>query len=95
MKSITFYGYEPEYHRPTHAWNATEYAITSGKETIETTQMGLLSTKLFELSYRVFIVDSFGDSPVEICLGKNTSTTREIRLGHNLFKMWTNGEFKG
>lgn len=51
-------------------------------------QMGLFSTRLFELGYRIFI----HESPLrqyEIKLGgDNARTNREIKMGHNLFKMW-------
>jgi len=59
---------------------------------ILTTQMCFLSTDWIEMGYRIFIHDITGD--YEVKLGEdNERTHRYIRMGHNLFKMWYNGEF--
>lgn len=58
-----------------------------------TTQMSFLSTEWFEKGFRIFVHDSTGC--FEIKLGSdNERTKREIRKGHDLFKMWKNGEFE-
>lgn len=58
-----------------------------------TIQMCYLDTRWFEEGYRIFVHDSTGT--FEIALGDgNTRTTRHIRCAHNLFRLWTNGEFK-
>jgi hypothetical protein len=76
-----------------YGWVDTVRAINSCVETIHTTQMGVLSTKLFEFGYRVFI-HSYDDEAYEIKLGgDNTRTNREIRVEHNLFNLWKSGEF--
>ncbi|WP_206459393.1 hypothetical protein [Anaerovorax sp. IOR16] len=76
-----------------HGFYETEIAIIDSETQIYTTQMGLLNTRLFELGYRVFVREMNNDM-FEIKLGDNERTNREIRMGHNLFKMWCAGEFR-
>lgn len=76
-----------------YGWVDTVRAINNCIEKIHTTQMGVLSTKLFELGYRVFI-HPYDDEAYEIKLGNNNAcTNREIRMEHNLFNLWKGGEF--
>lgn len=73
-------------------WEDTESEILCDSPVIHTTQMGLLSTELFEHDYHIFIHNGFRQ--VEIKLGDNSPITkREIRMGHNLFHLWRGGEF--
>ena len=72
-----------------HGWIETRDAVLSGQNTINTTQMGFLSTSLLNCGYRVFL-----NEENEIKLGENPFTGREIKVGHDLFKLWTNGEFE-
>ena len=94
MNIITFYAYQFEHSSVLHGWVETVREINSNSPYIFTTQMGLLSTKLFELGYRIFVANSKDENPFEIRLGSNDCTDREVRMGHNLFKMWQNGEFQ-
>ena len=73
-------------------WRATEVAIQELWPVIHTTQMGLLSTRLFDLGYRIFVHPTT-HTMYEINLGENTCTDREIHSGHDLFRLWQNGEF--
>lgn len=73
-------------------WRETDKQINDGVDWIATTQMGCLSTVLFERGYRIFVHPAEGKS-YEIKLGQNTCTQKEIRLAHNLFKMWQAGAF--
>lgn len=93
MKEIHFY--ENGNDCAIHSWNTVEYLILHQEPCIRTTQMGFLSwsVTLFELGYRIFIHESYKDF-YEIKLGcDNERTNREIKKGHNIFKMWMSGEF--
>lgn len=92
-KVIHFYEYESKL-LVSHCWKTTENQLKIGKSMIHTTQMGFLHTRLFSLGYRVFIHESENQF-YEIVLGSgNERTDREIKAGHNLFKMWQAGEFR-
>ena len=88
VKAIHFYEYEANnFPIVFHSWSLTMEQIQCQKSIIQTTQMGLLSTRLFELGYRIFIHEAPREQ-YEIKLGdKNERTNREIKMGHNLFKM--------
>lgn len=75
-----------------YGWVDTIRAINSNIEQIHTTQMGVLTTKLFEFGYRIF-VHPYDDEHYEIKLGSNDCTDREIKMEHNLFNLWKAGEF--
>lgn len=56
-------------------------------------QMCFLDTAWLVYGFRIFVHDKTGQ--YEIKLGSsNERTHRDIRAAHNLFKMWSNGEFK-
>lgn len=93
-KEIHFYTfYNPEC---IHSWTGTEHAILTEQEIIKTTQMGLMSMRLIsDYGYRIFVHDDTlnFDSCYEIRVGDNERTNREIRIAHNIFRMWRAGAF--
>lgn len=100
-KQIIFVEYETDDvgvlgKQTSHSWKETEEYIRMGCPMIQTTQMGLLSTQLFEQGYRIFVAESsLPGNSYEIKLGSgNERTSREIKMSHNLFKMWQAGEFR-
>jgi len=61
-------------------------------EGVITTQMCYLDTRWFEEGFRIFVHDHTGT--FEIVLGEgNERTSRMIRPGHNLYRLWVGGEF--
>jgi len=88
---VEIHFWEDEIYNPEgciHGWVETKWALLARQPLIHTTQMGCLSTNLLEIGYRVFLGES-----KEIKLGKNDCTGRDIRTGHNLFKLWDACEF--
>lgn len=80
----------PQLH---NGWEGTLKALQEGIPIIHTLQMGILtySALIFDAGYRIFIYDKYGE--FELTLGNCARTNREIRYGHNHFKMWVSGEF--
>lgn len=77
-----------------YSWEDTQLSIDRGIPIIRTTQMGVLSTNLFDLGYRIFVHENPWSS-YEIVLGSNNErTVKEIRKAHNLFKMWRANAFR-
>ena len=96
-KIMEIHFYESEFSVPSgeechHGWVETEQAIQEQEPYIVTTQMGFLSTNLFEKGYRIF-VHPMEDRRYEIRLGRNACTDRQIVMKNNLFRLWSSGEF--
>lgn len=96
-KIMEIHFYESEFSVPSgeechHGWAETEQAIQEQEPYIVTTQMGFLSTNLFEKGYRIF-VHPMEDRRYEIRLGRNACTDRQIVMKNNLFRLWSSGEF--
>ena len=77
-----------------HEWIPLKLAIASGQEIINTTQMGMLSTELIELGYRIFVHESDVDFYEIVIGGNNERTNKDLRMAHNLFKMWRANAFR-
>lgn len=76
-----------------HSYVLTQHVIEAGVENIYTTQIVLCTTDLFKKGYRIFIHPTEGNM-FEIKLGDNSPyTDKEIRMGHNLYKMLIAGTF--
>lgn len=95
-KEIHFYEY---YKRDVdvpifNTWKSTKIQIEKNKSIINTTQMGLLHTRFFGLGYRIFVHESQDDFYEIVLGGRNERINREIKMGHNLLKMWQSGEFE-
>ena len=81
-------------------WIANDFAemkyiadhLSEVHKDVVTIQMCYLDTRWFEEGFRIFVHDHTGT--FEIVLGGgNERTTREIRYGHDLYKLWIGGEF--
>lgn len=76
-----------------HTYRLSALLIELESERIDTTQIVLCTTDLFKKGYRIFIHPVKGPM-FEIKLGDNSPyTDKEIRMGHNLYKMLIAGTF--
>lgn len=93
-KEIHFYAYSSGKVNCS-SYYETKQAIERQVPDIRTNQMSFLSTMRFEEGYRIFVHETPLEDMYEIVLGTdNTNTRRDIRLGHDLFKLWKAGEFR-
>lgn len=93
-KEIHFYAYETNDKNCLTGWRETNDAIVGNVSFIQTQQMALMETWLFDLGFHIFIKDSECDTEYEIVLGSgNTRTDRYIRMRDNLLRLWRYGEF--
>ena len=76
-----------------HSYTLTKWLIDTDRNDIHTTQVVLLTTKLFDKGYRVFVHPKVGDV-FEIKLGVCPCTKRLIRKTHCLYKLLIGGEFQ-
>ena len=70
----------------------TDISLKNKEPIIHTTQTHFCSTKRFEEGYRLFVHLIDGNT-VEIKLGENDCTSKEIRMEHNLEKLLLANEF--
>jgi len=91
-KQIHFY-FGPYLDGTVNSYVLTKDIINVGFKYIHTTQIVLCTTDLFRKGYRIFIHPVQGNV-FEIKLGDNSPyTDKEIRMGHNLYKMLIAGTF--
>lgn len=73
-------------------YDTTLEMINERRPYIRTTQMALLSTDLIAKGYRIFVHDKDGEYEIKLG-GGNERTNKDLRMEHNILKMWLAGEF--
>lgn len=103
MKKIIFYSYdEKSIPEMLHGYEETEKAIFEEKrDLIYTTQMFCMNTRLIEFGYEIWIKERDRE-PYSITRSKDydelhfldcNQTNRQLRMAHNILKMWGAGAF--
>jgi hypothetical protein len=76
-----------------HSYCNTYDAIKEQLPRIDTTQVLLCSTSLFDEGYKIYIHPCFGE-PFEVKLGEDEEhCNRPIKKGHNLWRLLLTGEW--
>jgi len=83
MRTITFYTHYDD--GLSRSYKHTKYCINYTDNDIHTTQLTFISFDLLEQFDKIYLnVDGVKH---ELKLGKNTWTSKELRVSHNLFKL--------
>lgn len=95
MRRIDFYVYEAKEPNMVHSYKETMEQIIFGSNDVVTTSMACLSTEVFEMhGFDNIYIHESEDDIINISYDPKTKniscdrTDKELRLAHNLEKMW-------
>lgn len=75
------------------SYYGTTMAIDKNTPIILTTDMSSMSMDLIDQGYRIFL-HQVGCEDIEIKVGDNDWTDKDIRMAHNIEKMWKSGAMR-